>query len=132
MARGLQLNEAPGTDFPSIFARSYYKPELFIDTAEWTLLLSRTVRSPMRKLHRILISSLVLAASAFARSAGALFPMERLILQADEEAAVQPGLRYFQPDISGSLTAAEATFPARLAGAMGLTFQKPASQTPLL
>ena len=118
-------------DFPSIFARSYYKPELFIDTAEWTLLLSRTVRSPMRKLHRILISSLVLAASAFAPSAGALFPAERLILQADEETAVQPGLRYFQPDINGSLTAASATFPARLAGGMGLTFQKPVLQTPL-
>jgi hypothetical protein len=129
MARGLQLNEAPGTDFPSIFARSYYKPELFIDTAEWTLLLSRKVRSPMRKLHRILISSLVLAASAFAQSAGALFPMERLILQADEEAVVQPGLSYFH--INGSLTAAPATFPARLAGAMGLTFQKPVLQTPL-
>jgi hypothetical protein len=85
----------------------------------------------MRKLHRILIPSLALAASAFAQGAGAFFPMERLILQANEEAAVQPGLRYFQPDISGSLTAAEATFPARLAGAMGLTFQKPVLQTPL-
>ena len=85
----------------------------------------------MRKLHRILISFLVLAASAFAQSAGTLFPTERLIVQADEEAAVEPGLRYFQPDINGSLTAALATFPARLAGAMGLTFQKPVLQTPL-
>jgi len=67
----------------------------------------------MRKLHRILISSLVLAASAFAQSARALFPAERLIVQADEEAAVQPGLSYFQPDINVSLSAAQATFPTR-------------------
>jgi hypothetical protein len=86
----------------------------------------------MRKLHRILISSLALVASAFDQSTGALFPMERSILQADEEAAVQPGLSHFQPDINGSLSAAQATFPARLAAAMGLTFQKPVLQTPLL
>jgi hypothetical protein len=60
----------------------------------------------MRKLHRILIFSLALAASAFAQGVGVLFLTERLILQADEEAEVQPG-------------------------AMGPIFRKPVLQTPL-
>jgi hypothetical protein len=61
---------------------------------------------PMRKLHRTLIFSPALAASAFAQGTGVLFPTERLMLQAHEEAEIQPGT-------------------------MGKTFRKPVLQTPL-
>ena len=82
------------------------KPELFVDTVSGHCYPHVRFGPPMRKLHRILIFSLALAASAFAQGAGVLFPTERLMLQADEESEIQPGT-------------------------MGKTFRKSVLQTPL-
>ena len=81
----------PETDFPSIFARSYYKPQLFIDIAVDTVTLSvRFGRPDEKTAPHSSFPFLLSRPPHLPGDAGAFFPTERLILQADEEAAVNP------------------------------------------